>query len=151
MEEKILAKLDSMQNQMNEMKQKMDEMDQKFERKFDEVNQDVKGLKQEVSEIKEDVGGLKQEVSEIKKNVDGLEKKVNEIKEDVEVVTDQMFVLEHDYGRKINIMFEELMARNERTEGLETNLMALQRRVDKNSAFIINYENQNTTLEGAKK
>jgi len=101
MEEKILAKLDSMQNQMN----KMDE--------------EISGIKKEVKEIKEDVGNL----------------------------TDQMFAMEEDYGRKINIMFEELMAKNERTEGTERNLMALQRRVDKNSAFIINYENQNTTFQ----
>jgi len=105
MEEKILAKLDSMQNQMN----KMDE--------------EISGIKKEVKEIKEDVGNL----------------------------TDQMFAMEEDYGRKINIMFEELMAKNERTEGTERNLMSLQRRVDKNSAFIFSHEKRITTLEKTKK
>lgn len=108
MEEKILTKLDSMQNQMKEM-------NQKIEKKFDKMD-----------------------------------KEISEIKEDVQVISDQMLVIENDYGRKINIMYEELMARNARIEGLEKNLMALQRRVDKNSAFIFSYENQNATLEKAK-
>ena len=62
----------------------------------------------------------------------------------------QMFVFESDYGRKINIMYEELMARNEKTEALEKSIIALERRVDKNSAFIFHYESQNATLEKTK-
>ena len=131
MEEKILAKLDSMQNQiMHEMNQKMNDLKESI---LGEVN------------------GIKQEVNGIKQKVNSLQKEFIELKEDVQVVSDQMVVLENDYGRKINIMYEELMARNERTEGLEKNLMALQRRVDKNSAFIFHYENQNTALEKTKK
>lgn len=111
MEEKILAKLDSMQNQMNKMEQKISKMDE-----------EIGDIKKEISEIKEDVGNL----------------------------IDQIFVAEEDYGRKINIMYEELTARNERTEGIEKNLSALQRRVDKNSAFIFSHEKRVTTLEKTK-
>ena len=145
MEEKILAKLDSMQNQiMHEMNQKIDAMDQKFEKKFDKMDK-------RLDKVETRLDGMDERFDKIETEIDTLNQEIYEIKEDVQVALDQMFVLENDYGRKINIMYEELMARNERTEGLEKNLMALQRRVDKNSAFIFQYENQNTTLEKTKK
>ena len=130
MEEKILAKLDSMQNQiMHEMNQKMNDLKESI---LGEVN------------------GIKQEVNGIKQKVNSLQKEFIELKEDVQVVSDQMVVLENDYGRKINIMYEELTARNERTEALEKNWSSTQKRVDKNSAFIFSHENRIATLEKAK-
>ncbi len=138
MEEKILAKLDSMQNQiMHEMNQKMDDLKASI---LGEVKQ----------EIKEEVSGIKKDVDGIKQKVDSLQKEFIELKEDVQVVSDQMVVLENDYGRKINIMYEELTARNERTEALEKNWSSTQKRVDKNSAFIFSHENRIATLEKAK-
>lgn len=140
MEEKILAKLDSMQNQMNKMEQKMNKMDE-----------EISGIKKEAEGIKGEVESIKSETESLKGEIGSIKKEISEIKEDVGNLTDQMFAMEEDYGRKINIMFEELMAKNERTEGTERNLMALQRRIDKNSAFIFSHEKRITTLEKAKK
>lgn len=130
MEEKILAKLDSMQ---------------------DQIMHEIDGIKEDVNGIKQKVAGIEGEIDDVKQKVDTLQKQFIELKEDVQVVSDQMFVLENDYGRKINIMYEELTARNERTEALEKNWMSTQKRVDKNSAFIFSHEGRIATLEKAKK
>jgi len=62
-------------------------------------------------------------------------------------ILDHMFWFEENYGRKINIMFEELMSKLKKDRNAEENVLILEKRVDKNSAFVFNHENRITTLE----
>lgn len=47
-------------------------------------------------------------------------------------------------------MFEEIMSKNQKDRNMEKDVIVLERRVDKNSAFIISHENRIVTLEEAK-
>lgn len=66
-------------------------------------------------------------------------------------ILDHMFWFEETYGRKINIMFEEIMSKQQKDRQTEENIVILEKRVDKNSAFVFDHENRIATLEKAKK
>ena len=129
MEEKILAKLVSMEKRFDCMEEKIDSMDNKFDELKNELREEFKQENQKMEKRLEDrlIERMKQEV------------------------LDQMFVFEAEYGRNINIMFEEIMVRNEKRNALEKNFNSLDRRGNKNSAFIFSHENRITTLEKAQK
>ena len=136
MEEKILAKLDRIEAKVEKVEVKFEQMEDKFEQmeakmeiKFDELKKELK------TELKIE---LKSELSkELKK----------ELKKEI---LDHMFVFEAEYGRKINILFEEIMCQNAKDRNIEEDLVTLERRVDKNSAFVMSHENQLATLNRAK-
>lgn len=80
-----------------------------------------------------------------------MEIKFDELKKELKKeILDHMFVFEAEYGRKINILFEEIMCQNAKDRNIEGDLVTLERRVDKNSAFIMSHENQLATLNRAK-
>ncbi len=150
MEEKILEKLEKMDSKIDRIETRIDEMETKFDELRVEIKEEIAGLEEKLrTEFKQEIARLEEKLRiEFKQEVANLQENVTrKIKEEV---LDYMFVFESDYGRKINIMYEELMARNEKTEALEKSMIALERRVDKNSAFIFRYENQNATLEKTK-
>lgn len=140
MEEKILAKLDAMEKRFDSMEKKIDGMDNKFDELKNELREE---FKQENAKLKEELRNeFKQENTKLQ------ERLIEKVKQEV---LDQMFVFEAEYGRNINIMFEEIMARNEKRNALEKNFNSLDRRVNKNSAFIFSHESRITTLEKAQK
>ena len=173
---KILQKLDKIDNKIDRMETRMDGMqnqinqvDQKIEDLRIEVKQENEKLKEELrAEIKQRNEELKEELraeikqrneeleeglrSEFKQENKKLEKRLEDrlIERMKQEVLDQMFVFESEYGRNINIMFEEIMARNEKRNALEKNFNSLDRRVNKNSAFIFSHESRITTLEKAQ-
>ena len=130
MEEKILKEMSKLFDQkFTEMDQKFDQkfvkMEEKFDQKFIEMDQKFdRKFKEMKTEIKEEIS---------------------------DQISAQMFVFETEYGRKINIMFEELMAKNENERDLQNQILQILRRVDKNSAFIFNHENRVTALEKSKR
>ena len=144
MEEKILAKLDAMEKRFDSMEKKIDGMDNKFDELKNELREE---FKQENAKLKEELRSeFQQENQKLEKRLE--ERLIERMKQEV---LDQMFAFEAEYGRNINIMFEEIMARNEKRNALEKNFNSLERRVNKNSAFIFSHENRITTLEKAKK
>lgn len=158
---KILQKLDKIDNKIDRMETRMDGMqnqinqvDQKIEDLRIEVKQENEKLKEELrAEIKQRNEELEEGLrSEFKQENKKLEKRLEDrlIERMKQEVLDQMFVFESEYGRNINIMFEEIMARNEKRNALEKNFNSLDRRVNKNSAFIFSHENRITTLEKAQ-
>ena len=125
MDEKILAKLDEMNQKFD---QKFDEMEHKFDELRNEMDEKFTNMKTELS-------------SQIKKEV-----------------LDQMFVFETEYGRKINIMYEELTGKIQKDRNLQEDIAILEKRVDKNTAFVFSHENlmkaherRIATLEKAQK
>lgn len=150
MEKKILEKLEKMDSKIDRIETRIDEMETKFDELRVEIKEEIAGLEEKLrTEFKQEIARLEEKLRiEFKQENANLQENVTrKIKEEV---LDYMFVFESDYGRKINIMYEELMARNEKTKALEKSMIALERRVDKNSAFIFRYENQNATLEKTK-
>ena len=104
MEEKILREMNRL------FDQKFAEMDKKFDQKF--VNMEKK---------------FDQKFAEMDQKFD---KKFNdmktELKEEIsDQISAQMFVFETEYGRKINIMFEELMAKNENERDLQNQILQI--------------------------
>lgn len=145
MEEKILREMNRL------FDQKFAEIDKKFDEKFDEKFAEIdQKFDQKFVEMDKK---FDQKFAEMDQKFD---KKFNdmktELKEEIsDQISAQMFVFETEYGRKINIMFEELMAKNENERDLQNQILQILRRVDKNSAFIFNHENRVTALEKAKK
>lgn len=64
--------------------------------RFDALEKDVSGLKQDVSELKKDVSGLKQDVSGLKKDVSGLKQDVSSLKEEMREVKNRLSGVEHE-------------------------------------------------------
>lgn len=62
-------------------------------------------------------------------------------------ILDHMFVFETEYGRKINIAFEEITAKNHRELIQDETIKNLERRTDMNSAFVHSHEERITVLE----
>lgn len=155
MEEKILAKLETMENRFDSMEKKIDKMDIKFDELREEFKQENAKLKDELrNEFKQENAKLKDELrNEFKQESVKLKNKLrNELKSDMkEEILAQMFVFETEYGRNINIMYEEIMARNEKRNALEKNLNSLEIRVNRNSAFVFNHESRIATLEKTKR
>ena len=140
-----------MQEPILQILQKLDKID----RKIDRMEMRIDGMQNQINQVDQKIEDLsiefKQENEKLKEELRAEFKQENRLIERMkQEVLAQMFVFESDYGRKINIMYEELMARNEKTEALEKSIIALERRVDKNSAFIFHYESQNATLEKTK-
>ena len=154
MEQKILEKLDKMDAKIDRIEARVDGMEAKFDELRVEIKEEIAKSEEKLrAEFKQESASLKEELrSEYKRENQKMEKRLEDrlIERMKQEVLDYMFVFESDYGRKINIMYEELMARNEKTEALEKSIIALERRVDKNSAFIFHYESQNATLEKTK-
>lgn len=72
----------------------------------------------------------------------------NTIREEVRSeVSAQMFVFEEEYGRKINIMYEELTGKIHKERNLQEDIAIMERRIDKNSDFVFHHEKRITTLE----
>lgn len=138
----ILQKLDKIDTKIDRMETRMDGM----QNQINQVDQKIEDLR---IEFKQENVKLKEELRvEFKQENEKLEERL--IEKMKQEVLNQMFVFESEYGRNINIMFEEIMARNEKRNALEKNFNSLDRRVNKNSAFIFNHESRITTLEKAK-
>ena len=93
---------------------------------------------------------LKEELTQELKTELAKELKTELSKELKKEILDHMFLFEENYGRKINIMYEEIMSKLKKDRNTEENVTILERRVDKNSAFVFNHENRITTLENSK-
>lgn len=129
-----------------------DELRAEFQSENAKLKDELKTeLKSELkTELKTELGDeLGQRFSqELTKQMNELRKSLSE--ELRKEVLDRMFVFEENYGRSINIMFEEIMCKNKKDRNMEKDIIVLERRVDKNSAFIMSHENRIATLEEAK-
>ena len=130
------------------MEQKIMDMLFEMNKRFDAMDQKIDDFKLE----------MKNELNELEERLEKrLEKKMEEKLEQKlehklnEIISSYMFVFEAEYGRKINIMFEELTAKNQKERIAEENMLVLEKRIDKNSTFVFNHEKRITTLEKAKK
>lgn len=122
------------------MEQKILETLLEMNKRFDAMDQKIDDFKQE---IKEELNELEERLEQ--KLEKKLEQKLNE------KIASYMLVFEEEYGRKINIMFEELTAKNQKDRIIEENMLVLEKRVDKNSDFVFNHEKRITTLEKARR
>ena len=114
----ILQKLNTMDAKIDRIETRVDELRVEIKEEIAKSEEKLRTeFKQEIDKLEEKLRTeFKQEIAKLEEN---LTKKIKE------EVLDYMFVFESDYGRKINIMYEELMARNEKTEALEKNIIAL--------------------------
>lgn len=148
--EELLIKIEEIFKR--EIKELRAEFKQENEKLRAEFKQENKKLRVELrSEFKQENIKLKNELkNELKIELkDELKFELGE--ELKKQLLDNMFVFEENYGRKINIMFEELMSKNQKDRVLEEDFLILEKRVDKNSAFVSNHEKRIATLEEAKR
>lgn len=119
----ILQKLDKIDSKMDRMEIQIDGM----QNQINQVDQKIEDLR---IEFKQENAKLKEKLrAEFKQENEKLEERL--IEKMKQEVLNQMFVFESEYGRNINIIFEEIMARNEKRNVLEKNFNSLDRRVNK--------------------
>ena len=146
MEEKILEAL----NKINERLDKTDEG-------FDQIKKEMLGFNEKLCDfdkMREKILSLDEikeklrDFDEMKEKLVGIEGRIaQEIRQQI---LDHMFVFETEYGRKINIAYEEITARNQKENIQNEMIQNLERRTDMNSAFVHSHEERITVLEKAK-
>lgn len=130
MEEKILEALNKINERLDRMDQRLDQMGERFDKtdqRFDQMGERFEKSNQKILGIE---GRIAQEIRQ--------------------QILDHMFVFETEYGRKMNIAYEEIIARNQK-EGIQNEMIQnLERRTDMNSAFVHSHEERIAVLEKAQ-
>lgn len=123
MEEKILNKLEEMGNKINEMDRKINEMNQKFEGKFDEMDRKINQINQ------------------------NFEKKFNELQEEVREIRNQQLVFEHEYGTKIDAIFDAVTLELDKNLEKSEKIRKIEKRMDRTEVTMFGYEKRISNLE----
>lgn len=144
MEEKILEALNKINERLDRMDQRLDQMGERFDKtdqRFDQMEERLDKTDQRFDQM-----GERFEKSDQK--ILGIEGRIaQEIRQQI---LDHMFVFETEYGRKMNIAYEEIIARNQK-EGIQNEMIQnLERRTDMNSAFVHSHEERIAVLEKAQ-
>lgn len=141
MEEKILAKLDSLENKMDE--------------KFEDLKEELRSeFKQENTKLKEELYNKMDQKNaelkaELKKEIyNKIDQKNAELREDLErQILNHMFVFEEDYGKRLTIAYEDLTCRHATEETNTEKIANLEKRETLNTAYVQSHETRIQKLE----
>lgn len=132
--EEILAVLNKINGRLDKIDERLDKIDERLD-----------GIDGRLDGIDERLDGVDRKFEETDEKILGIEKRIaQEIRQQI---LDHMFVFETEYGRKINIAYEEITARNHKEAIQDENIKVLERRTDMNSAFVHSHEERITVLE----
>lgn len=139
--EEILAVL----NKINGRLEKIDGRLDKIDKRLDRTDERLDRTDERLDKIDGRLDKMDERFNETDEKILGIEGRIaQEIRQQI---LDHMFVFETEYGRKINIAYEEITARNHKEAIQDENIKVLERRTDMNSAFVHSHEERITVLE----
>lgn len=131
MEERILAKLEEMneifKGRFNEMNRKIEDMDQKFNGKIDEMDQKFEGKIDEMNQK--------------------FERKIDELQEEIREIRNRQLVFEYEYGTKIDAIFDAVTLELDKNLEKSEKIRKLENRMDRNEVTMFGYEKRISSLE----
>lgn len=142
MEEKILAKLESLENNIDK------KLDQKLNKLKNELREE---LKEEFNQKFEQLGTELEEKLSNKfeqRNIELEERLTSKLEQRLEKkILDHMFVFEDEYGKKLTVAFEDLTCRHATEETNSEQIANLEKRCELNTAYIYGHEDRIKRLE----
>ena len=145
-EERIMQKMDQKLEEQEE--RIMQKMDQKLEEQEERIMQK---MNQKLEEQEERI------MQKMNQNFEEQEKRISEnifgklMKEVHQMLLDQMFAFEEQYGRALTLAVEELKYRNSIERAQDQRIESLEERYQTNSAFIYSHEKRISNLENNSK
>lgn len=142
MEERILAKLEEMneifKGRFNEMNRKIEDMDQKFNGKIDEMDQKFEG---KIDEMNQKFEGKFDEMNQ------KFERKIDELQEEIREIRNRQLVFEYEYGTKIDAIFDAVTLELDKNLEKSEKIRKLENRMDRNEVTMFGYEKRISSLE----
>ena len=77
-----------------------------LQKRMGTMQEDVSGLKDDVSILKSDVSGLKDDVSILKSDVSGLNSRVSELEHETRSISRSVAVIEKEHSEKLQVLID---------------------------------------------
>ena len=143
-------------NLKNEINQKLVEQEERIMQKMDQKLEEqeeriMQKMNQKLEEQEERI------MQKMNQNFEEQEKRISEnifgklMKEVHQMLLDQMFAFEEQYGRALTLAVEELKYRNSIERAQDQRIESLEERYQTNSAFIYSHEKRISNLENNSK
>lgn len=146
--EEILAVLNKINGRLEKIDGRLDKIDKRLDRtdeRLDKIDERLDRTDERLDKIDGRLDKMDERFNETDEKILGIEGRIaQEIRQQI---LDHMFVFETEYGRKINIAYEEITAKNHKEAIQDENIKILERRTDMNSAFVHSHEERITVLE----
>lgn len=103
-----------------------------------------RNMKEEILEI---LLEMNQKLEQMNKRLDGMDERLEEMDEKINEVQNQQFLFEHEYGTKIDAIFDAVTLELDKNLEKSEKIRKLEGRMDRNEVTIFSHEKRISNLE----
>lgn len=137
MEEKILQKLDSMQNSIQAQMSGM-------QTQIDGIQRQINGIEIRIDGMQSQIDGMQVQINDMQTQMN---KRFEEMDQNITEIRQQQFAFEEIYGRKIDAIFDCVTMQMQRNQKHSEKMHELSGRMDRNEITMLDYDRRITNLE----
>ena len=138
--------MDKKLNEMNEkFERKFEEMESKFEKKFEEMESKF-DKKFEEMESKFDKK-FEEMDNKLERKFEELKAENRELREEIREIREQQFVFEHEYGKKIDAIFDAVTMELDKNLEKSKKIRKLEERTDRSEIILFDHEKRISKVE----
>lgn len=144
MEEKILQKLDSMQNSIQTQMSGMQTQIDGIQRQINGIEIRIDGIQSQIDGMQSQMDGMQVQINDMQTQMN---KRFEEMDQDITEIRQQQFAFEEIYGRKIDAIFDCVTMQMQRNQKHSEKMHELSGRMDRNEITMLDYDRRITILE----